>query len=156
MGKPTIEIIGINLSEDASRLSSNNDELLVLIYEEENTSIFSPPLFMTYAILDAEKREAKMEIDHSLVGKNIVFTLIEVDTEKDIVDITSLVTQNVSVLLKAHKNQDRIKEIEILGDDDLLEIKEISEQKLSTNHSFIIRGVHKIDRFEYRVNIFVK
>ena len=156
MGKPTIEIIGINLSEDASRLSSNNDELLVLIYEEENTSIFSPPLFMTYAILDAEKRQAKMEIDHSLVGKNIVFTLIEVDTEKDIVDITSLVTQNVSVLLKAHKNQDRIKEIEILGDDDLLGIKKISKQKLTANHSFTIRGVHKIDRFEYRVNIFVK
>ncbi len=150
---PSIEIVGINLSEDGSRLSSNNDELLVLIYEGDNYATKSNPMFMTYIILDADKRKATVDIDSSLFEKDIIFTLIEIDTEKDISDIASLVSQNLSKLLVAHQNQDRIAENKILGDDDLLEIKQISKENLNKSYSFKIRGVHKIDRFEYHIKI---
>lgn len=153
---PTIEILGINLSEDGSRLSSNNDELLILVYNSAIVPTISSPLFMTYVILDTEKRKANIEIDKSLIDKNLIFTLVEVDTEKNIEDIASLVTQNLSELMEAHQNQDRIAQIEILGDDDLLGIKKISKGELYMPFSFTIKGVHKIDRYEYRVNIFVE
>ena len=152
--EPTIEIVGINLSEDGSRLSSNNDELLVMIYENGNNSVVSDPMFMTYIILDADKRKATVEIDSSLFEKDIIFVLIEVDTEKEISDIASVVGKNLSILMEAHQNQDRIAVNEILGDDDLLGIRKISTQEFNSQFSFTISGVHKIDRFEYQVNIY--
>ena len=152
--KPTIEIVGINLSEDGSRLSSNNDELLVMIYKNGNNSIVSDSMFMTYIILDADKRKATVEIDSSLFEKDIIFVLIEVDTEKEISDIASVVGKNLPTLIDAHKNQNRIEVNEILGDDDLLGIRKISTQEFNSPFSFTISGVHKIDRFEYEINIY--
>ena len=152
--QPIIVIEGINLSEDGTRLSSNNDELLVLIYEHKTYSGVSDPMFMTYIILDADKSKATVEVDSSLFEKDIIFTLIEVDTEKEISDIASFVGKNLSILIDAHQNQDRIAVNEILGDDDLLGIKKIAKENLSRPYAFKIQGVHKIDRFEYKINLY--
>src|SRR5687768_11471602 len=55
----TIELVinALDLSEDMSVLSTKNDELLFLVYEDED-SILSSPLFMEESMLDEKERTA--------------------------------------------------------------------------------------------------
>ena len=151
---PMIEIIGKNLSEDLSRLASNNDEILLLIYENPlpNKTVYS--LFSEYFILDSENRKSSYALDQSLFEKEeLLFVLAEIDTDSTIKDIEINITKNLKNLFDAFKNLDRVAQNEIIGDDDILGMRLISLEKSNPISTFTIRGVHKADRYIYNIKI---
>lgn len=151
---PKLEIIGENLSEDLSRLSSNNDEILLLIYEYPLPKETNSPIFSEYFILDSENRKSSYDLDKSLFEKEeILFVLAEIDTDLDIKDIENNISANLDALFDASKNLDRAAQSEIIGDDDILGMRLINLNKSRPILTFTIQGVHKVDRFMYSIKI---
>lgn len=151
---PILEIIGENLSEDASRLSSNNDEILLLIYGFPLINGTSSVLFSEYFILDNEKKKASFDVDKKLFeGETVLFVMAEVDSDISVDKIETTITQNLDSLFDSFKNLDRATQSKIIGDDDILVMREIPIQNTSPNFTFTVEGVHKIDRFRYLIKI---
>ena len=143
-----INILAHNLSEDLSVLASNNDEILFLLFSLEDSKALS--LLSKYIIFDATNTKDNIPFDfEKLQSSDLLFIMLEIDTDKEISEVERLVEQNLKPLQAAIENQDRIAQKEILGDDDILGIKLITAEELSSLHKFRIQGFHKVDQFEY-------
>ena len=89
----SIVVEAINLSEDMSRLSTKNDELLILIYELKDSLELDQFLFSKQLKLDERTRSKKIWFSTSknLTKSRLLFLLIEQDSETPIEQIDPIV-----------------------------------------------------------------
>lgn len=151
----TCQIKAFNLSEDMSSLATNNDELIILIYAINEEGALTEPLCSKSLVLDTLKFSAQFQfekISHDF-SKDLLIYLIEMDTDKTIVQIEPTVRLHHQSIMEAFAQRDSKKLKELLGDDDLLGIRKISSDKFQEVNEFTIEGIQKMDRFEYRITI---
>lgn len=145
-----LKIEALNLSEDMSKLSTKNDELLILIYDQNDSAALGSPLFERQITLDQSRRSVIWVLaKDKFVRDKLLFVLIEQDTNKPMVQIEALVRVNYQRLMKAHLTKDYSEIQRYLGDEDIIGIKKISKLPIA----FSFHGIHKMDMFEYKINL---
>ena len=136
-------------------LSTKNDELLILIYEANDLNKLSEALLTKRLQLDGTHRSktVQVSIDYEIVNSRILFILIEQDSETPIEQIEPIVRIQYPKIMEAFQANDYTELEKYLGDEDLLGIKIISKWDVNNQAKFKMSGIHKLDRYEYLVNI---
>lgn len=153
----TINVIveGVNLSEDMSIFSTQNDELFIFIYNYRFSSQLASPLFVDSVILDTANLVNKSHwiLNEDLDEGDLIFFLIESDSERPIGQIDTLIRQHHAELIKHFETLEYSALETYLGDDDLLGVEIFSSYKLIGTHTFNISGVHRMDKYEYIIRL---
>lgn len=152
----TISINALNLSEDMSKiLSTKNDELLIFIYEKAESGILGPPVLQQTMLLDLEhmKKSFLWKKDSSLIGKDLLFLMIEQDYETPIEQLDPIIRVQYKHIIDAFKKRDYQKIRTYLGTEDFLGYKTLKNFSFETDYLFNIKGVYKLDLYEYEIRI---
>ena len=150
-----ITIQGINLSEDMSRLSTKNDEIFVLVYEYFDSLQLNEPL-VSKKLLMAGKGATKTfraNIKQELNIDRLLFLLIEQDSERPKEQLDPIIRVYYRELMEAYHSNDYERIEKYFGDEDLLGIRIIEPLEKGGEVGFTLRGIHKMDRYEYKIEI---
>lgn len=138
-----------NLSEDMSTLSSNDDELILLIFSYADSTINNKASFSTSLVLNKSNLSDTINCNElkKWVGKSLILFLLEMDSEKTIEQIEPLVRANHKKLIDSYYKRNYLEIEKCIGDDDLLGIKVMNNFKKNTLIEF--SDIHRMDRFKY-------
>jgi len=145
-----ISISTSNLSEDASILSTKDDELLFLVYQKQFNDSFILKS-KNYFEFDSINSNIEIKIEEKLSNAEIIIVLLEIDSDKTLEQIEYDVNKNLKILLNAFEDFDLIKLIETLGDDDLLGIKSIKMKSNNKPTSIVFQGINLFDYYVYEI-----
>lgn len=141
-----VTIVAKNLTEDLSSFSSKKDEVIILLYK--NDSSLQIPFLRKEHTFTKRGDSLNFKV-HKTALQHSLFVLLEKDTEDTISIIENRFRKNHLKIKQAHKNSDYNLLEKLLGDDDVIGVKNI--QILPTSFNF--SGVYKLDRFEYETFI---
>ena len=150
-----VEVEAINLTEDVSRLSTKDDEILVLVYGLDDSTQISEPLIVGYTVMKADNRFHRFEGKAPTNWKNngaVVVFMVEIDTDKTPSQIEAVFRVYQKEIIKAYKSGDRETLNKYLGDDDIVGIDVTHNMQLGRK-SFEFKGVHKLDEFHYKLTL---
>ncbi len=149
-----IYIKALDLSEDMSRVSTEDDEILLLLYELTTADQPGPLLLSKKMAFDAinTSNELFFTPTMTLSDTRLLLMLIEQDDETEVSVLDPLIKANYRQLIDGFRAMDYIKLEKIIGDDDLLGYKIISEFTMS-NQVVTMRGVYKLDKYHYILTI---
>ena len=142
----TVTIQATNLTEDMSSLSTNEDEIIVLLYRFD--SVLKKPYTIKEHIFNNRGASFSFTIPQMAI-QNTLFVLLERDTEENLNVIESRFREHYIKIQHAHQKPDYNQLEKLLGDDDVIGIKHITSRPSGFNFS----GVYKLDKFEYNVFI---
>jgi hypothetical protein len=159
---PTVEsviynfsLLALDLTEDVSRISTKNDELVILLYRDTLSQECPDLIYQDYFIIDSLKTKKSFVLYDSLkYNSNLTFVFIEVDTKKSLTQIETLVGINLEDISKAQLSGNSKFLSQLLGDDDLIGIKKISTSDLK-NKSVVVdfKGIRLFDPYHYQLEI---
>lgn len=151
-----LSIESLNLSEDLSKtLSTNNDELLVLIYVKKADGSLDAPLYQKILLLDTDHMQQNLFIEKGKIpeGEDLLFLLLEQDYETPIEQIDPIIRVQHRQVIEAFKKRDYRKMRTYLGTEDMLGYKTIEDFSYSQDIRFDITGVYKADFYEYKIRL---
>ncbi|MCE7997001.1 MAG: hypothetical protein HEP71_33895 [Roseivirga sp.] len=152
----TITIDALDLSEDMSKiLSTKNDELLIFIYENKADGSLEAPLLQHTMVLDLnhKKKAFTWKKDSSLLGKELLFVMIEQDYETPVEQLDPIIRIQHKHIIAAFKKRDYQTLRTYLGTEDFLGYKRLSNFSFDEPVSFTITGVYKLDLYKYNITI---
>lgn len=154
----SIKIVGLNLSEDFSLLSTKNDELLLFIYPFEIDSInLQPPDLISRFTFDSLNKVHIYEgYPRKSLPETALFLLIEQDTGTSPDCIDSVYRRHHSEINRLFHKRDALSLEKFLGDDDILALKIIPAFNTTGNIQFYISGIFRADKYHYEVQIIRK
>ena len=134
-----------------STLSTQNDELLLILYRIENENQFTNPLVLKRITLDNENRKKTFNTysPHKLSYTSYRFVLIEMDSGVAVTEIDRIVQKNYDGITQSFQTKDYAVLKNILGDDDVLGVLNIDKLPFLFNCS----GSHRLDRYEFYIEI---
>ena len=143
-----IIISSSNLSEDMNYSLTKDDELLLLIYEFNDSikSLKSPVLVHRFNLNEHKKSDTINWVKP--VSNNFLLFLIELDSDKTNFEIDPVVRVYFEEIQTCFTKRDYYCLEQYLGDEDLLGVKQLSTP---TNLSF--KGIHKLDKYVYSVSL---
>lgn len=147
-----IKITAKDLSEDATLLSSKNDELILLMYSKLDRDY--PELIVSeYFIMDKIDTPKKFKINSKIgLKEDFILVLLEMDTKQTLQQIEPIVRLNLNLLLTDYNQKKRVKTQELLGDDDLLTIQK-SNFKNFVDNGMRAQGIHMLDAYDYILEV---
>lgn len=149
-----IKVRALDLSEDLSRMSSMNDEVVMLLYPVIDSIQLGDAIIKSYYQYSDSNRtfENSFALTSSTSKQNMLFFMIELDTDRSVDIIDSIVKLHYIDLRNAYYAKDYNAMEKILGDDDVL-----GSQKIYAIHSpyfmFNIKGYYKLDKYNYSVMV---
>ncbi|MEZ4847432.1 MAG: hypothetical protein R3B93_02105 [Bacteroidia bacterium] len=154
----SITIEANNLSEDFSSFSTKNDEILILIYPWEDTTSLSEPIFSWQFVLDtANYAKSKVwKFKQFLDQTRFIFLLIELDSDATDKQLDPIFRVHYLKILKAFRERNYNELKKYINDEDLLGFEIIDDSFLEAPLSFQIKGIHKLDRYEYTIGLGMK
>lgn len=150
-----IQIKAKNLSEDRSKISSGNDEVLLLVLNRidyPGDSFSRPSLLLAEEfILDSLHRGKEIHLRNVPAHGYLYFLLIETDTDRGKDSIANIVMQNLDSIPPAQPES----HLRWLGDDDLLGFyfENPSRIKDAGTVRQRFKGNHLFDKYEYEMKI---
>ena len=149
----TCIITAIDLTEDASAFSSQNDEVVFLVYADSMGQVVPDLIFQEYFTFDHINPEKTVELGSFRSSTSMLtFVLIELDTQKNVSQIEPVVRLNINKLRIAEENRDLRAIIHLLGDDDLIGIKQFHLRQHNKRGKVIhFEGIHLFDSFKYKI-----
>lgn len=148
----SIQIEAVNLSEDMSMVSSKNDELLLMLYQINDSATPGEVVMIKRSVFDANRRvqEFRLPLIHKIASDSLMCFLIEQDTDSPVEQLESAILVHFPSIIQAYQSRDYIALEKYLGDEDLLGVKKIPTRSLGPI-SIRFRGVHKLDKYDYKV-----
>ncbi len=150
----TVRVEAKELSEDLHVLSSKNDEILLLIYEQIDSVAPMQLVLKSQLKFDQTNRvqEFKAPLEKwPIVGELLLF-LIEQDSETPLAQLDPIISIQRHEIINAYRNGDYVMMEEYLGDEDVLGIKHISNWDQG-NVNIEFKGYYKLDKFEYSIDL---
>lgn len=143
----------IDLTEDVSRLSTKNDELIILTYAYDIAYLNPRLVFQDYFKMDSLNQIQKFMLPMDLMRySKVVFMLIELDSNKSLEETESIVTPKLEYIIDADKNREFKKIRKIIGDDDLIGVQEFSPTDLKRKGILLnFAGMHLFDSYKYEL-----
>ena len=143
-----------DLSEDMSRLSSKNDEILLLFYKISDNPILDSPTHMEKFVFDKKEKNLKsIFIPNIDKTKKFILFLLEQDSETPIEQLDSTIRINYKKLIEIFNDKDYMEIEKYLGDEDILGIKIIDFQNINSLKTINFQGVHRFDNYNYSIKI---
>lgn len=152
--KYSLKITAIDLSEDMNKISSKNDELLLLIYEfSDSIEILGKPIVAEKFILDTGKRNYDVPNIEFSKPSYIIF-LIELDDERSIEQIDPVVRVYHKEIVSVFNSRNFLGLEKYLGDNECLGYHKylVSDAK-NRMYSFEIKGRQTLDSYHYKIAI---
>ena len=143
----SIHFQGHNLSEDSYITSTDNDELLILIYHYQDSSQLQSPLVKWKFIVDEENRSKRADFQFEK-GAQYLLLVIEQDEMKPIEQIDPVIRVFHPEIKAAYEAADRLTIERYLGGEDLLGLKIFREFPDQLKFD----GMYKLDRFKYQLD----
>ncbi|MGB0367941.1 MAG: hypothetical protein ACPGU4_09780 [Flavobacteriales bacterium] len=149
-----VNVEALNLSEDVSRFSTKDDEVLVLVYGMTDTTVFPEPILVGYSVFDsnAATHQFQGEVPRGWRGNSVGFFLIEVDSEKSPEEIQVVFRTHHAKILEAYRIGDVKGLRHFIEDDDLLGYEVTTNIQIGMKR-FEFSGVQKLDQFHYRIEL---
>ena len=148
----SIEINAVDLSEDLNRLSTQNDEVLLFIYEMVDSSdVLNEPIYYSELKFDTKNRVHQISTGISRTRYlELLLIVLERDTERPIEQIEPVIRVHYSKIEEASRNSDYNLMRKLLGDDDILGTKRVN---LMTDEEikFQFHGIQKMDKYIYNL-----
>ncbi|KXX70744.1 hypothetical protein [Flammeovirga sp. SJP92] len=142
----TLSISSSDLSEDFSILSSKNDELLFLVYEDKDDVLDNPVLMKEF---NFDSTQMDISFFHQLdLSKSYVYFLIELDSRRNHLQIDPIIRLHYKKIAHCFRESDYLCVEEYLEDEDVLGIGTF---KIPTANE--IEGVYKIDSYKYKIKV---
>ena len=140
------------LSENYKTLSSKKDEIILFAYYLKSDSLLIENWYEENLSFTENKKIHPLDtsiVFSDVVDSKLVFILIELDTRSSASEMDRIFQSNFRLLNGISANRTALQLL--LGDDDLLDIKVIKLNKLSTqdNNQIQFSGVHLFDEYEY-------
>ena len=151
----SVVVEALNLSEDMSRLSTKNDELLLLLYKMRPAETLDKYIWNKQFVLDQSASKIQLSISKPLLetSSTYLLVLIEQDSETPLEQIDPIIRVHYNQLLKAYKNRN-YREIEkFIGDEDILGIKTITYQAQGAAIELRFTGMQRLDQYDYLLKI---
>ena len=117
---------GINLSEDMSKISTHNDEILMLIYPMDIKDSIVEPVSCTYFVIDKENKSKTIKWKTSNTTSNYLIIILEIDSEEPIKRIEPIFRVNFQNIYSALIKQDNKSLRSYLGDNDIITISKLT------------------------------
>lgn len=156
----TITIEALDLSEDLSEdlskiLSTKNDELLILIYENKEEGNLDAPLLTQELLLDIKnpKKSFLWKKDHRLSARDLLFVMLEQDYDTPIEQLDPIIRVQHKSIIEAFKKRDYQTLKTYLGTEDFLGYIILPDFSTEEVQSFTIKGVYKLDLYKYNISI---
>lgn len=152
---PQLTIEAINLSEDLSRISTKNDELLLLTYELTQDDNLDSYIFKEEFILDEKIRSKSFafRLTEEQYESSFLFILMELDSDTPIERIDPVLRIYHKEIVNSLDSNDYNEIEKYLADEDILGAKIIKNLSIYKSQNFIIKGIHKLDRYEYLISL---
>ncbi|BDD05166.1 hypothetical protein [Aureibacter tunicatorum] len=147
--KTRFTISASNLSEDASLLSSNNDEVLFLVYKDVDGDL-GKPVIVEYFVFDSLNTKASFDINLDQTSSYKYF-LLEMDSDRDYIQIDPILRVHHQAIKECHEKHDYLAVEKYLSDEDILGLGEFK-----IPDEIDIKGIYKIDKYSYQINIALK
>ena len=148
------EIEAIDLSEDMSRLSTKNDEVILFVYEFTQNKELNQPLYVEKFILDLDRRSKNFQISKKdMINRDLILILIEQDSEASIEQIDPVLRIHIDEIIDAYEARNYSGIEKYIADDDILGIKLIEDFVCTSKLKFRFSDTYKMDRYDYLVNI---
>lgn len=151
----SIEIIANNLTEDMSSVSSKNDEVTVLVFEVNDSIKHTDLIYSASFTLTSSSNKKKVAWSNQLdlTGKNISILVIERDTDQNAEEIISSISSKYFEITSFYKTNGNFKIEPLLGDNDIIGIKTLSNFENKNVFNFQFRGYFKLDKYEYLLSL---
>ena len=140
-----------NLSEDMTRISSMNDEILLLIYNKDTSQLNTPVLSQR---VDLDTANRKVVISESIISQSdhYILFVLEQDSDSGVERIDPIIRIYYQEIIQAYEDKNYLEIEKYLGDDDLLGYVEFHSEPLKELKSQIT-GIYKMDRYDYSIGI---
>ncbi|MEO1053948.1 MAG: hypothetical protein AAFX87_25145 [Bacteroidota bacterium] len=150
-----LTIEAVDISENMSRVSTQNDELLVIVYDYEEQEMLADPLLVKKQVFNAKETTYKIDASSLLKAKSdkLLFFFIEQDVNRSVEQIDPVLRVHHKRITELFDEHELYKLEKYLGDEDLLGIKVISKFQSKNKFCFAFSGYHKGDRYHYLVEL---
>jgi hypothetical protein len=145
-----VTITALNLSEDMSRLSSNNDELLFMIYEVKDSLMLDPFLLYERFIFNDSIRSKQFSFRKQKEGYTLLVILIEQDEDIPMERLDPVVRTHHADILEVFRRRDYIQIEKYLGDEDILGMEYVTLSEVNQS-TLTFKGVYRLDRYHYEI-----
>jgi len=147
----SISITAKNLSEDMSRFSSGEDELLLLLFENDSIQLSDPILIQkfNFSTIDSTQR---VQISYRESNELVLF-LLELDSDTPEVQIVPIIRIQYLKILEAFRERNYNKLEQFLGDEDILGIEKID---INRQQHLQLKGRYKLDKYSYELSFSIK
>ncbi|MCU0355632.1 MAG: hypothetical protein MUD08_18135 [Cytophagales bacterium] len=146
-----------DLTEDVSRVSSGNDEILLLVYTVHDSLAQPEPMIRRLVVLDNAHRTIRDSLPTpvSPLVREWVLVLLEMDSERNLKEIEPIVRVYLKEVFAAYQTKQQSGLNKYLGDEDLLGIQRISvlSPENQSVKKFVFKGVHLFDTYQYTVTL---
>ena len=146
------KIICKNLSEKMAGIGSKNDEIILFVYEINQTDSVKLKWHSDLFVFE-KKKEIAVNKNISFDGETLLFIMVEMDTDRNAVAINDILLKelknNFEKLATPNLIVEKIKEA--ILDDDLLGIEKTDLNKNKKQKLIKFWGVHLFDEYEYEV-----
>jgi len=147
----TISLKAIDLSENMSRLSTKDDEVILLLYKKTNSEeTLHAPVCQTEFVLDSTRKE-KTLTNLTLQNSNYLIFILERDDERTIEQIDPIFRVYYQEIAKLYAKKDWLGLEKYMGDSDLLGYVEFSLSKSESEIEF--KGRQNMDSYHYKLTI---
>ncbi len=145
-----VRLQALDLTEDVSTVSSGNDEIVLLIYAADSL-VPTATLLQTYMVRDNSHRDTTFSILSSQLKTphKLFIWLLEMDSERSLAEIKSLVQKNHQSLLTAYRTGNSEQLRHWLADEDILSFQEIPVHGFCCEKEWHFTGIHLFDRYHY-------
>ena len=142
-----VKVSSSNLSEDVSSLTTQNDELLLCVFEfiGDSINIISQHQFQLQSTYQEEEIKSSVKIS----SDSLYFFILEIDSDEPEEKIIDKIIYNKNVLVKAHFELNTRKIKEILNDKDVISARKIAVRNIHFNET----GFHLFDKYSYQIQI---
>ena len=147
-----INVYGINLTEDMSKVSTHNDEILLLIYPIDILDSVIEPLVCSYFIIDAKQKSKSLTWSIHHENKDYILILIELDSENPVKQLEPIFRINLKKIYQAYSNKYNDELESYIGDNELLTIKSFTsptKKKIEIS----LNGFSNIDNYHYLITL---
>jgi hypothetical protein len=145
-----IKLIAFDLSEDMSILSSNDDEILLLIYELNDQQSLQAPLFAQKFNLDSTHSEVSA-LWQAPIDRKFLVLMIEQDSESPIEQLDPVLRVHYQTLIDSFQEHDLSAIKKHLGDEDLLGISILDGVDPTMPTLLEFKGIHRADSYRYEM-----
>jgi hypothetical protein len=142
-----------DLSENVNRLSTQDDELILLVYTQGSAEQLPTIVFQEYFVLDSEQRVKEIRLGEEVrLKQEITLVLIEMDSKLSIQQVEPVVRLNLDAMLAFDQKSQPQGLQSLLGDDDLLGAIKLETADLHPHGKEIeFKGRRLFDSYHYVV-----